>query len=255
MFEKYTEKARRAIFFARYEASQLGGSAIESVHLLLGIMRTDPALLRLFLPEEDVQSLLLEVSASAQGGREKVSTSVEMPLSEQAMRVLNCASEEAERLQDDHIGVAHVLLGILRVEDPIVWKALNDRGMRVSDVRVHLADMAGTTPREPPVRLIPDEETLNWIVDTLRQQAAIQRREKANGAVPPIVPDLETAMRIAEAVWIPAFGKERVVRQKPFHATLLRDTWIVSGKPVDSEDEPLVALISRSTGQIQQMGP
>lgn len=64
-----------------------------------------------------------------------------------------------------------------------------------------------------------------------------------------------TAMRIAEAVWIPAFGQERVAKQKPFRATLLRDAWIVSGEPVDSEDEPLVALISRSMRQIQQMGP
>jgi ATP-dependent Clp protease ATP-binding subunit ClpC len=29
MFERYTEKARRVIFFARYEASQLGSPYIE----------------------------------------------------------------------------------------------------------------------------------------------------------------------------------------------------------------------------------
>jgi hypothetical protein len=35
MLERYTEKARRAIFFARYEASQFGSPYIESEHLLL----------------------------------------------------------------------------------------------------------------------------------------------------------------------------------------------------------------------------
>ena len=35
MFEKYTEKARRVIFFARYEASQFGQPHIETEHLLL----------------------------------------------------------------------------------------------------------------------------------------------------------------------------------------------------------------------------
>jgi ATP-dependent Clp protease ATP-binding subunit ClpA len=44
MFEKYTEKARRVIFFARFEASQFGSPYIETEHLLLGILREDKAL-------------------------------------------------------------------------------------------------------------------------------------------------------------------------------------------------------------------
>ena len=36
MFERYTERARRVLFFARYEASQLGSISIETEHLLLG---------------------------------------------------------------------------------------------------------------------------------------------------------------------------------------------------------------------------
>ena len=39
MFERYTERARRVIFFARYEASQLGSNSIETEHLLLGLIR------------------------------------------------------------------------------------------------------------------------------------------------------------------------------------------------------------------------
>ena len=41
MFERYTEKARRTIFFARYEASQFGCSHIETEHLLLGVLREE----------------------------------------------------------------------------------------------------------------------------------------------------------------------------------------------------------------------
>jgi ATP-dependent Clp protease ATP-binding subunit ClpC len=37
MFERYTEKARRVIFYARYEASQFGSPYIETEHLLLGL--------------------------------------------------------------------------------------------------------------------------------------------------------------------------------------------------------------------------
>ena len=49
MFERYTEKARRVIFFARYEASQYGSPSIETEHLLLGLMREDKGLTNRFL--------------------------------------------------------------------------------------------------------------------------------------------------------------------------------------------------------------
>jgi len=38
MFERYTERARRVIFFARYEASQYGSPYMESEHFLLGLL-------------------------------------------------------------------------------------------------------------------------------------------------------------------------------------------------------------------------
>jgi ATP-dependent Clp protease ATP-binding subunit ClpC len=44
MFERYTEKARRVIFFARYEASQFGSPYIETEHLLLGLLRVEDSL-------------------------------------------------------------------------------------------------------------------------------------------------------------------------------------------------------------------
>ena len=53
MFEKYTEKARRVIFFARYEASQLGSRCIETEHILLGLLREDKALTSRFFPRAD----------------------------------------------------------------------------------------------------------------------------------------------------------------------------------------------------------
>jgi ATP-dependent Clp protease ATP-binding subunit ClpC len=49
MFELYTEKARRVIFFARYEASQYGSPYIETEYLLLGLLREDSSLVRRFL--------------------------------------------------------------------------------------------------------------------------------------------------------------------------------------------------------------
>ena len=49
MFERYTEKARRTIFFGRYEASPFGSPYIESEHLLLGVLRENRSLVNTFL--------------------------------------------------------------------------------------------------------------------------------------------------------------------------------------------------------------
>ena len=65
MFERYTEKARRVIFFARYEASQYGSPYIETEHLLLGLIsRGSSALTRKFLSEKGgAQSLRDEIES------------------------------------------------------------------------------------------------------------------------------------------------------------------------------------------------
>ena len=68
MFERYTEVARRAIFFARYEASQFGASAIEPEHLLLGLSREDKPLFGRFLGDskQSIETIRTSVSGRAE---------------------------------------------------------------------------------------------------------------------------------------------------------------------------------------------
>ena len=40
------------------------------------------------------------------------------------------------------------------------------------------------------------------------------------------VPDAHTAIRIAEAVWIPIYGEQKLKKEKPFHAQYRDDHWI-----------------------------
>lgn len=114
MFERYTEKARRAVFFARYEASQFGSECIETEHLLLGILRDDKELARQVLPKADFDSIRRDVEKGAKPGTHKVSVSVDLPLSEHAKLALTYAMEEADRVNSKHIGTEHLLLGLLR---------------------------------------------------------------------------------------------------------------------------------------------
>src|SRR2546430_1086221 len=139
MFERYTEKARRVIFFARYEASQFGSPYIETEHLLLGLLREDKALTNRFLRSHaSVESIRKQIEGHTTI-REKVSTSVDLPLSNECKRVLAYAAEEAERLSHKHIGTEHLLLGLLREEKCFAAEILHERGLRLSTIREELA--------------------------------------------------------------------------------------------------------------------
>src|SRR5262249_40921284 len=98
MFERYTEKARRVIFFARYEASQFASPYIETEHLLLGLVREDKALALRFLRGAEFESLRGQIEAKSPAGNKPISTSVDLPLSNECKRVLAYAAEEAVRL-------------------------------------------------------------------------------------------------------------------------------------------------------------
>ena len=148
MFERYTEKARRVIFFARYEASQFGSPYIETEHLLLGLLREDKALTNRFLRSHaSVESIRKQIEAHTTI-REKVSTSVDLPLSNECKRVLAYAAEEAERLGHKHIGTEHLLLGLLREEKCFAAEILQERGLKLAQIRDELARV--TQEKAPP---------------------------------------------------------------------------------------------------------
>lgn len=139
MFERYTERARRVIFFSRYEASQFGSTTIETEHFLLGLIREDKNLTNRFLrSSSSIESIRSEI-AGRTTIREKVSTSIDLPLSNECKRILAYANEEAERLNHRYIGTEHLLLGILREEPCVAREILFERGLRLEAIREELA--------------------------------------------------------------------------------------------------------------------
>lgn len=150
MFERYTESARRVLFFARYEASALGGLSIEADHILLGLTREAKGLVcEVFaLSHVSLKQIRQEVEGRAQSGN-KVPTSVEIPFSEDAKRTLLFAAEEADRLAHPHIATEHLLLGLLHEGTSPAAKTLAAQGLRLERVReeiIRLNEPTGVTP-------------------------------------------------------------------------------------------------------------
>lgn len=169
MFERYTEVARRTLFFARYEASQSGAVSIETEHLLLGLAREASALSVLAtLPLEHLRSEL----ESRVIVRERVSTSVEIPFSRETKRVLEFAAQEADALGHAHIGIEHLLLGLLREEDSVAATTLAAHGVRLSDVRAKVEQLPFPLQASPRRLALLQIDGMKTLVEQLAQKTA-----------------------------------------------------------------------------------
>lgn len=139
MFERYTDRARRVIFFCRYEASHYGSEYIETEHLLLGLLREDKILARRFLHSALTgESIRAQIEAHTPPHLRR-STSVDLPLSNECKLVLSCAAEESERLGHKHIGPEHIFLGLLRDVTSFAGQLLKEQGLGMEEVRAELA--------------------------------------------------------------------------------------------------------------------
>jgi ATP-dependent Clp protease ATP-binding subunit ClpA len=152
MFERYTENARRVIFFARYEASQFGSPYIESEHLLLGLVREAKMLAMRFFRGTSADEIYKQVELHTIV-REKTATSVDLPLTNECKRILAYAADEAEKLGQKHIGTEHRLLGILREEESFAAQLVRQSGCTLDEVRewlkLELYQDRQRTPEEP----------------------------------------------------------------------------------------------------------
>src|SRR5689334_776608 len=149
MFERYTEKARRVIFFARYEVSELGSKSIEPEHLLLGLLREDKGLIAGFLPANvATETIRQRVEVSLSKG-DRIPTAVEIPLSRMSKRVLQYALEESKSSKHGQVDTEHLLLGLLRPrsysvrgKESIAARILRENGLELAEVRQRIKSKA-----------------------------------------------------------------------------------------------------------------
>jgi len=143
MFEKYTDKARRVLFFARYEASQFGASTITSAHLLLGLIREAERTTMQMLEQMGINIKVLKERIVSQAAYKKqvAATTVEIPLSEETKRVLHYALKESMSLNHKYVGVEHILLGILRDDHAFASQLLMEMGADLYRAKEILLDL------------------------------------------------------------------------------------------------------------------
>jgi hypothetical protein len=238
MFERYTEQARRVLFFARYEASQFGSATIESEHFLLGLIREAEKDLQHLLPKPtSIEAIRSQIEDQVQV-QERTSTSIDLPLSDECRLILSETAKESKELGHSHIDTSHLLLGILREGNCFAAKFLTGLGLELKAVREEIRRKPALEP-EPSVG---------------KPLKPLSYAGKSSLPAAGVVPDVDTAKRIAEAVWIPrtsAIPGGPIVAQM---ATLTAGVWIVTGSHhAGSTSISLAAFIQKEDGKILRL--
>src|SRR6058998_750629 len=134
MFERFTERARRAVVLAQDEARRLGHNYIGTEHVLLGLLRE----------EEGIAARVLgSLGVTLDGVRGRVAEIVgrgeaaagQIPFTPRAKKVLELALREAISMGHGYIGTEHILLGLARENGGVAARMLLDAGVDAERIR------------------------------------------------------------------------------------------------------------------------
>lgn len=136
MFEKFTERGRKVIIFAREEAEKRQNDYLGTEHLLLGLLREEDSLPMTILKKMGLsaEELRLEVERNLPTGS-NILTFGDIPFTPRAKKVLELAVEEARLLGHSYIGSEHLLIGLIREDAGIAGKILRSLGANLLGVR------------------------------------------------------------------------------------------------------------------------
>ena len=180
MFERYTEPARRVIFYSRYMAAQTGSPKIETEHLLLGLLRADMVLAQRFLGSPWVAEQVWREVEDKNPVRPPIPPGVDLKLSPEAKHVLRLAADEAEKFSSKEIRTDHLLLGLLREEGCFAAELLNGHGVRLGSTREELSrNPHDDSAKETFVRELDHPLPQNVIECKTRLRSIVKRMEQA----------------------------------------------------------------------------
>jgi ornithine carbamoyltransferase len=158
MWQRFTEKARRAVFHAQEEAARLRQSYVGTEHLLLGLIRESESVAAVLLARMRVplDRIRAEVEQELPPAHESIP--YDMQLTPRAKRVIDLAYEEARRLNNNYIGTEHLLLGLIREEGGLAARVLVKLGADLERTRREVHAMQEEEPQDQPQRSQPQPD-------------------------------------------------------------------------------------------------
>ncbi|MEN2985207.1 MAG: ATP-dependent Clp protease ATP-binding subunit [Thermodesulfovibrionaceae bacterium] len=136
MFEKFTEKGRKIILYAREEAEKRNSEFLDTEHILLAILREEDSipiaiLRKMGITPENVRYEIEKMISQ----ESNLLTYGEIPFSPKAKKVIEYAIEEARLLGHPYIGSEHLFLGLIKEEEGLAGKILRNMGINLLAAR------------------------------------------------------------------------------------------------------------------------
>jgi ATP-dependent Clp protease ATP-binding subunit ClpA len=203
MYERFTDRARKVMQYAKQEAQRFNHEYIGTEHILLGLVKEGSGVAANVLKNLDIdlRKIRLEVEKIVQAGPDMV-TMGKLPQTPRAKKVIEYAIEEARNLNHNYVGSEHLLLGLLREDEGVAAQVLMNMGLELVKVREEVMKLLGQD-------LLPDAPSLQK-----RNPPAADLPDHVRTAVGPLDADIQ---RLGEE-------KEEAVAQQDFEkAAHLRD--------------------------------
>jgi ATP-dependent Clp protease ATP-binding subunit ClpC len=135
MWQRFTERARRVVFFAQEEAGRLGENYVSTEHLLLGLVRENDSVAARILDRLGVSLGRIRSEIERQVTRGDGRLGQDMQLTPRAKRVIDLAYDEARQLNNNYIGTEHLLLGLIREGEGLAGRVLAKLGVDLERTR------------------------------------------------------------------------------------------------------------------------
>lgn len=146
MWQRFTERARKVVFYAQEEAGRLGENYVSTEHLLLGLVRENDSVAARILDRIGVSLGRIRSEIERQVARGDGRLGQDMQLTPRAKRVIDLAYDEARQLNNNYIGTEHLLLGLIREGEGLAGRTLSKLGVDLERTRrevMHLQDGGG----------------------------------------------------------------------------------------------------------------
>ena len=145
MFNRFTERARKVIVYAKEEARRFNHDYIGTEHLLLGLIREGEGVAAAVLQKLglDLETIRLEVEKLVQAGP---ATQVvgDIPFTPRSKKALELSAEEARALGHNYIGTEHLLLGLVKEGEGMAYRVLLNLGLDLGKLRNEVMELLGS---------------------------------------------------------------------------------------------------------------
>jgi ATP-dependent Clp protease ATP-binding subunit ClpC len=150
-YEQFSDEGKKVMQLAEQEAHRFNHEYIGTEHILLGLIREDSCVAANVLKNLDVdrRKIRLEVEKLVQYGFDMIIMG-NLPQTPRAKRVIEYSIEEARKLNHNHVGGEHILLGLLREQEGVGGVVLTNFGLTMENARKEVIRVSsGSGPANP----------------------------------------------------------------------------------------------------------